>query len=389
MLVTISDRKKGIADPLNAALIKFFEPVMLSGTDYYPFGMPMRIGGDSSYRYGFNGKENDNEVKGGDGLQQDYGMRVYDNRLGRFLSVDPVTQAYPWLTPYQFASNNPVRFVDLDGAESDDPLDQAQKGTTLLKIFVDTKDAAWNLLFTTAYPHSQGWLIKKLLSNQGHDAGDLDAIQLSQAFDVISEEGQFKVISERSFTEKLFTITFSTITVAGSLPSKGGGPYMAIKISPIVSTAISDILKGLKLSQEIKQGVKDIEKFADRAHVGQNLKSFEAESGAILQATHGIKLREIKEVGEKGDYAVVSGSINGKDLAGKTIDQLGIPASAKSYVKMKEFLRSIDIHLHPDKGVDYILLDGRNFTEAQRGQITEYLNKNHSSDLERVITIGF
>jgi hypothetical protein len=36
-----------------------------------------------SYRYGFNGKENDNEVKGA-GNQQDYGMRIYDPRWGSF-----------------------------------------------------------------------------------------------------------------------------------------------------------------------------------------------------------------------------------------------------------------------------------------------------------------
>ena len=117
VLVTISDRKKGIADPLNAALIKFFEPVMLSGTDYYPFGMAMRVGGDNKYKYGFNGKENDNEVKGGDGLQQDYGMRVYDNRLGRFLSVDPLSTSYPWNSPYSYSEGDPINYVDIDGAE--------------------------------------------------------------------------------------------------------------------------------------------------------------------------------------------------------------------------------------------------------------------------------
>jgi len=68
------------------------------------------------YRYGFNGKENDNEVKG-EGNQQDYGMRIYDPRLGRFLSVDPITKQYPWLTPYQFASNRPIDGIDLDGKE--------------------------------------------------------------------------------------------------------------------------------------------------------------------------------------------------------------------------------------------------------------------------------
>jgi len=70
----------------------------------------------NGYRYGFNGKENDNEVKG-EGNQQDYGMRIYDSRLGRFLSVDPLTKQYPMLTPYQFASNRPIDGVDLDGKE--------------------------------------------------------------------------------------------------------------------------------------------------------------------------------------------------------------------------------------------------------------------------------
>ncbi len=75
----------------------------------------------SGYRYGFNGKENDNEVKG-EGNQQDYGMRIYDPRLGRFLSVDPLTKEYPWYTPYQFAGNTPIQAVDLDGAEPTYPL---------------------------------------------------------------------------------------------------------------------------------------------------------------------------------------------------------------------------------------------------------------------------
>ena len=70
----------------------------------------------SQYRYGFNGKENDNEVKG-EGSQQDYGMRVYDPRLGKFLSVDPIAKNYPELTPYQFASNRPIDGIDQDGLE--------------------------------------------------------------------------------------------------------------------------------------------------------------------------------------------------------------------------------------------------------------------------------
>lgn len=73
----------------------------------------------SGYRYGFNGKENDNEVKG-EGGQQDYGMRVYDPRLGKFLSVDPLTKSFPWYSPYHFAGNNPIQNTDLDGGEPQD-----------------------------------------------------------------------------------------------------------------------------------------------------------------------------------------------------------------------------------------------------------------------------
>ncbi len=68
----------------------------------------------SKYRYGFNGKENDKDISAAD---QDYGMRIYDGRLGRFLSVDPLQAKYPNLTPYQFASNSPIAYIDLDGLE--------------------------------------------------------------------------------------------------------------------------------------------------------------------------------------------------------------------------------------------------------------------------------
>ncbi len=44
-------------------------------------------------------------------------MRAYDPRLGRFPSVDPIARQYPWLSPYQFAGDSPIRCSDLDGLE--------------------------------------------------------------------------------------------------------------------------------------------------------------------------------------------------------------------------------------------------------------------------------
>jgi len=71
----------------------------------------------SRYRYGFNGKEDDDEVSG-EGNIQDYGKRECDLRLGKFWSVDPIAAKYPELTPFQFASNTPIWAVDLDGLEA-------------------------------------------------------------------------------------------------------------------------------------------------------------------------------------------------------------------------------------------------------------------------------
>lgn len=72
------------------------------------------------YRFGFNGKEKDNEWAGV-GNSLDYGARMEDTRIARFRSNDPLFKKYPELTPYQFASNTPIRAIDLDGLESAAP----------------------------------------------------------------------------------------------------------------------------------------------------------------------------------------------------------------------------------------------------------------------------
>jgi len=74
--------------------------------------------GTGNYRYGFNGKEKEDNFKAS--MTYDYGFRIYDPKIARFVSVDPLTKSYPMLTPYQFASNNVISAVDLDGLEGCD-----------------------------------------------------------------------------------------------------------------------------------------------------------------------------------------------------------------------------------------------------------------------------
>ena len=87
----------------------------MSYSDYYPFGMlvPNRYGNSPAYRYGFQGQEKDDELKG-EGNSLNYTFRMHDPRVGRFFAVDPLARDYPWNSPYAFSENDPINFVDLE-----------------------------------------------------------------------------------------------------------------------------------------------------------------------------------------------------------------------------------------------------------------------------------
>jgi RHS repeat-associated protein len=85
-------------------------------SNYSPGGMKMpgtQFYANNKPRYTFNGKEEDPE----NGGRQDYGMRIYDPNIIKFLSVDPLFKGFAWYTPYQFAGNKPIVAIDLDGLE--------------------------------------------------------------------------------------------------------------------------------------------------------------------------------------------------------------------------------------------------------------------------------
>ncbi len=70
----------------------------------------------SAYLYGFNGQEKDDEIKG-DGNSYDFALRMHDPRLGRFLSIDPLTKHFADNSPYAFCQNRVIDGRELEGAE--------------------------------------------------------------------------------------------------------------------------------------------------------------------------------------------------------------------------------------------------------------------------------
>ena len=74
--------------------------------------------GGESYRYGLNGMEQDDEVKGRGNSYSTY-FRSYDSRLGKWLSTDPLSVKFPWQSPYAAFDNNPIFYSDPSGSESE------------------------------------------------------------------------------------------------------------------------------------------------------------------------------------------------------------------------------------------------------------------------------
>jgi RHS repeat-associated protein len=134
VLAVVSDAPIKV-DTNNDHLRDYNLPTLLSSQDYYPFGSLMRERSFGGYRYGFNGMEKDDEVKGS-GNSLDFGARILDPRLGRFLSIDPAYAKFPYHSVYIVSDNSPIQKIDYNGLwgiEVHLPNNRSNDGILILK----------------------------------------------------------------------------------------------------------------------------------------------------------------------------------------------------------------------------------------------------------------
>ncbi len=171
--------------------------------DYYPFGMlvpnrnfPTNTIANGGYRYGFQGQEKDDEVKGG-GNSLNYKFRMQDPRVGRFLSIDPLAKKYPWNSSYAFSENRVIDGVELEGAE----FLYSAEGKFIKKLGPKT-----NILIEKEVHQT---IESNFITNLGYSTIKTINVDFTQATQT-SQNATAKTIFNEMFTDKFKTVDVRT-----------------------------------------------------------------------------------------------------------------------------------------------------------------------------------
>ncbi len=146
------------------------------------------IGIGDAYRFGFQGQEKDDEIKG-NGNSLNYKFRIHDPRIGRFLSIDPLEKDYPWNSPYAFSENRVIDGVELEGLE-------------WKKAVVTGSDAKIEIQYSV---HT------KVLNNSSRSAESIDEI-MNQSASIINME----LCGETAISRTGSSLSFETVSEAGN-----------------------------------------------------------------------------------------------------------------------------------------------------------------------------
>jgi RHS repeat-associated protein len=220
--------------------------------------VPNRHNSGNSYRYGFQGQEKDNELKG-DGNSLNYTFRMHDPRVGRFFAVDPLTKKYPYLTPYQFSSNQPVHAQELEGLESSNELGG--------NYAYDNTDLMFNMMF--------GWFgdARAGFKNMMYEAVDLD-----KRFVGNGTFGTYEINKKDapSNGKNIFDLSLGIVSARFGISS---GSVFTVKTSPVVIKTVEKSLVRFGDELETVEGLATQAKAAEKAGFG-----------------HGVSVKEVDKV---------------------------------------------------------------------------------------------
>ena len=276
--------------------------------------VPNRHGSSNSYRYGFQGQEKDDEIKG-EGNSLNYTFRMHDPRVGRFFAVDPLTHKYPHYTPYSFSGNKVIHAIELEGLEEYIITTNTDKRLRHFKIRPDDNLSVISKVTGVAVNDIIKWNEKALNGNP-------DLIYAGQSLKLFDDTGltmKYFVKPKQSNWIKDFVVQLATTnehgpsiqsSVEAVLIAEGGAGVAEIVINaPKIIRGVTEVVKKLKPSNQPKAPVTTaapkISSVDDVANI------------PALRATYEGEVRGLKDM------------VNEMRSAGKTTEEIARTVSAE------------------------------------------------------------
>jgi RHS repeat-associated protein len=177
-------------------------------------------------RFGFNGKLKDDEIAGVTGADLDFGARIYDSRVGRWLSSDPLAMRYPWQSPYAGLNNNPINVIDPSGMGGEVIVNADGTATirVTVNIYKDDKSIITNEELET-YATNLSTDVETVLNKP-------DPSGISKT--VVDANGVTRIIS--NFDVNVLTLTSAeAVIIANSNTNPAVNFFLVTKVDPSVS----------------------------------------------------------------------------------------------------------------------------------------------------------